>query len=99
MVFVQNPALHVGLIEELAAPWDSERTILVLTGTTDEGVVLANTTLLSGNAELAGNVVMVEESVGAHAFDTRSLLSTPGTGAGVFDANQTTLIQLGERWW
>ncbi|MDY7076303.1 MAG: cellulose biosynthesis cyclic di-GMP-binding regulatory protein BcsB [Chloroflexota bacterium] len=99
VVFVQNPALHVGLIEELAAPWDSERTILVLTGTTDEGVVLANTTLLSGNAELAGNVVMVEESVGAHAFDTRSLLSTPGTGAGVFDANQTTLIQLGERWW
>jgi hypothetical protein len=97
-VFVENDLGDIGLIEELSAPWDAERTILILTGTTDEGVALAGTTLFSKGDALAGNVVLVEESVGIRAFDTRSLLSTPGSGAGRPDANQV-LIQLGERWW
>jgi len=99
VILVQDPALNIGLIEELAAPWDTERTILVLTGTSDEGVALAITTLLHQRSELAGNVVLVEESAGIQTYDTRSLLSAPRSEIKRPDANQTLLIQLGERWW
>jgi hypothetical protein len=95
----QDPSRSIGLIEELAAPWDPERTILVLTGTTDEGVVLASTTLLSRSDALAGNVVFTERSVGIRAVDTRSLPSTPVSQAQEPDVNQSLLLQLGERWW
>jgi hypothetical protein len=112
VVFVQDPSRDIGLIEELAAPWDPERTILVLTGTTDEGVVLASTVLFSQSDALAGNVVLVEESVGIRALDTHSLPPTPVTQAegsalpptpvGQAEepaVDQSLLIQLGERWW
>jgi hypothetical protein len=99
VVFVQDPARDIGLIEELAAPWNPERTILVLTGTTDEGVALAATMLLSQGRALAGDVALVEESVGFQTFDTRHLLSTPEMEIERPDANQARLIQLGERWW
>jgi hypothetical protein len=99
VVFVQDPTRNIGLIEELAAPWDPERTILVLTGTTDEGVALAATTLLSQGGALAGNVALVEESVGIQTFDTRYLLPTPEREIEIPDASQSLLIQLGERWW
>lgn len=101
VLFVQDPSRNIGLIEELTAPWDPEQTILVLTGTTDEGVLLAGTTLLSHSDALAGNVALVEaieESVQIHTFDTRSFLSMPGDGDGMPDVNQI-LAQLSERWW
>jgi hypothetical protein len=112
VVFVQDPSRNIGLIEELAAPWDPERTILVLTGTTDEGVILASTTLFSQGDRLAGNVVLVEESVGVRALDTYSLPPTPVSQAEGLAlpptpvsraegpaVDQSLLIQLGERWW
>ncbi len=98
-VWVQDSSRSIGLIEELAAPWDLERTILVLTGTTDEGVVLASEVLFSGVDALAGNVVLVEESDGPDDLDIRSSLATPGSRAAMPEASQTLLIQLGERWW
>jgi hypothetical protein len=101
VLLVQDPSRSIGLIEELAAPWEPERTILVLSGTTDEGVGLAGTILLSQSEALAGNVALVEEiegSVQIHTFDTRSLLSMPGGGDATPDVNQT-LAQLSERWW
>jgi hypothetical protein len=98
-VSVQDPSRDIGVIQELAAPWDLDRTILVLTGTTDEGVVLASTTLFSQGDALAGNVVLVEESAGVDAFNIRSALSiAPSRDAGA-GADQILLIQLGERWW
>jgi hypothetical protein len=99
MLLAQDPSRAIGLIQELAAPWDPERTILVLTGTTDEGVAMAAATLLSESDELTGNVAVVEESVGVRAFDTRSLLSTSGNRADGPDARQALLVQLSERWW
>jgi hypothetical protein len=99
VVFVQDPTRNIGLIEELAAPWDPERTILALTGTTDEGVALAVTTLLSQGRALDGNVALVEESVDVQTFETRHLLSTPEMEIEEPDTNQPLLIQLGERWW
>jgi hypothetical protein len=99
VVFAQDPSRDIGLIEELAAPWNPERMILVLTGTTDAGVALAVTTLLSGSGRLAGNVVVVEESIGIRSFDTRPQVSTPTDRVEATDSNHTLLIQLGERWW
>ena len=99
VVYRQHPSRNIGLIEELAAPWDPERTILVLTGTTDEGVVLASTTLFSQRDKLAGNVVFVEGSLGVRALDTHSLPSTPVSRAQGPGMDQSLLIQLGERWW
>jgi len=97
--FAQDPSRDVGLIEELAAPWDTERTILVLTGTTDEGVALAVRTLFSRGGGLAGNVALVEDSIGIRTFDTRPFSPAPAGGTGRLDAGQTLLVQLGERWW
>lgn len=101
VLFVQDPSRSIGLVEELPAPWDPGQTILVLTGTADDGVLLAGTTLLSQSDALAGNVVLVEEieeSVHIYTFDTRSLLSMPGGGDGMLDISQM-LTQLGEYWW
>ena len=98
-ISTQDPSRSIGLIEELPAPWDLDRTILVLTGTTDEGVDLASTTLFSRGDALAGNVVLVEESARIRSFDAGPLLSASGSRASRSDATQTLLIQLGERWW
>jgi hypothetical protein len=99
VAFVDNVSRDIGLIEELTAPWNAERTILAITGTTDEGLVLAATAFLSQSDALAGNVVLVEEPVGIRTFDTRSLLAMPGNSTGAADPSQVLLIQLGERWW
>jgi hypothetical protein len=99
VVFAQDPSRGIGLIEELAAPWDPERTVLVLTGTTDEGVGLASRTLFSRDDAVAGNMVLVEESIGVHAFDTRPPSSTSGDQIAKPNTDWSLLIQLGERWW
>jgi hypothetical protein len=99
VVFVQDPARDIGLIEELPAPWDSERTILVLTGTTDEGIALASAELVLPSGALAGNVALVEESIGVRAFDTRPMVSEPDSVVKKPDASQSPLARLGERWW
>jgi hypothetical protein len=99
VVYVQDPSRNIGLIEELAAPWDPERTILVLTGTTDEGVVLASSVLFSQRDKLSGNVVFVEESRGVRALDTHSLPPTPVSRPERPAMDQSLLVQLGERWW
>ena len=97
--WVQDPLRDIGVIEELAAPWDPERTILVITGVSDEGVTLAGTTLFDQGEALDGNIVLVEESVGIRGLDTRSLLSDVGGQVTKVDAGQTVLIQLSKRWW
>ena len=99
VVYRQDPSQNIGVIEELAAPWDPERTILILTGTTDEGVVLASTTLFSQRDNLAGNVVFVEESLGIRTLDTHSLTPTPVSQPEKPAMDRSLLIQLGERWW
>lgn len=104
VVFVQTHSRSVGLIEELATPWDPERIILVLTGTTDDGVALAGVALLYRSDRLAGNLAVVEESmdkesIDVQAFDTRPLDLLPEGQTEVLDPEHDLLIQLGEWWW
>jgi hypothetical protein len=99
VLLVQDPSRNIGLIEELAVPWDLKRTVLVITGTSDEGVALAGATLLQRDNKLAGNVALVEESVGVQATDTRALSSTPRSEARGPDAERALLIRLAECWW
>lgn len=99
---VQEPARGIGIIEEIAAPWDSNRTILLLTGTTDEGVSLAGATLLSQidrSDVLTGNLVLVDKVTGIHSFDTRARPSVQENQVMEPHTSETLLIQLGERWW
>jgi hypothetical protein len=99
VVPIRDPSGELGVIEELAAPWDYRRTVLVLTGTADEGLVLVSTALFSQGDALAGNVVLVEEAGVTHAFDTRAL---PPASASLYaggESNLSVLMQLGERWW
>ena len=99
VMYIQDPSRDIGLIEELAAPWNPERTILVLTGTSNEGVALAGTVLFSQSNALAGNVAFVEESAGVRTLDTLSLPPTPSSRSEGPAVDQAVLIQLGERWW
>lgn len=99
VVSAQDSSRSIGLIEEIAAPWDLDRTILVLTGTTDEGVDLATTTLFSRGDALSGNVVLVEESTGIRSFDAVPMLGVLGGQGSGSDVSPTLLIQLAERWW
>jgi hypothetical protein len=58
----------------MVSPWNSNRTVLVLTGTTDEGVSLACATLISRSDRLAGNVAVTEALTGTiHTYETREL--------------------------
>jgi len=99
VAYVQDVAWHIGVIEELAAPWDPERTILVLTGTSDEGLALAGTALLSRDEALAGNVALVEESAGIHAWEAHGQPLSTESQARRPEIDQALVIRLGERWW
>ena len=99
VIYVQDPSWSVGLVEELAAPWDPERMILVLTGTTDEGVALASTVVFSQSAALAGNVAFVEESGEIQVLDTRLLPPEPIKPPPRPEQSPSLVFQLGEWWW
>jgi len=99
IAYVQDVSWHVGVIEELAAPWDPERTILVITGTSDEGLALAGTALLSRDDALAGNVALVEESAGIYAWEAHVQLLSAESQTRRLEIDQALVIRLGERWW
>ena len=74
VVFAPDPERDVGLIQEMVSPWNSNRTALVLTGTTDEGVSLACAALISRSDRLAGNVAVTEALTGTiYTYETREL--------------------------
>lgn len=83
-----QPGVNVGYLELLAAPWNSQRAILLVAGSTDEGLQWAGAALKLGRlrGQLTGNLAFVngEQVV---ATDTRlaqsaqSLLSTAAPGS------------------
>jgi hypothetical protein len=55
-----DPEQDSGLIQVASSPWNETRSILALTGTTDESVQLAIQALLEPEQELKGNLALVE---------------------------------------
>jgi hypothetical protein len=59
-----DPSRDAGLLQIADSPWNEERTLLVITGTTDEGVRLALQALLEAGDRIGGNLAVVEPVVG-----------------------------------
>ena len=101
VTFVQDPERDAGLIQELASPWNPEKTVLVITGTTGEGVSMAYEMLLFGAWSLAGNVAVVENSFGpVYSYETRTLtLAQESQTVEKVDVDSALRTRLAERWW
>lgn len=64
----------VGLIQELPSPWDNNRTVMIITGTDDQGIGWASNLLVDAELrqKLRGDVAMVNARGFLTAFDSRS---------------------------
>src|SRR5690606_11540172 len=68
-----RPGLNVGILEELASPWNPVRVIIVMTRTSAIGQEFAGTAIFDlafGRGALSGNIVFVGNN-DANAVDTR----------------------------
>ncbi len=74
-VLLRLPAgISLGYIQEIPSPWNEKRALLIVTGTTDEGVAWAANALSRQSWRLAGNLILVRgggEEV--YTIDTRKL--------------------------
>jgi len=112
VVFLADPERHAGFLQIAESPWNETYTLLVITGTTDEGTRLAAEALTSGNRRVSGNLAVIEpaldllisdpEAVSIYAMDTREDPLSSGTvqtfqGENTLSGDQE--IGLSERWW
>jgi len=73
------PDLSLGYIQEIPSPWNEERALLAVTGTTDEGLEWAAYALSQRYWNLAENLVLVregEDKVDIQSIDTRGLTNS-----------------------
>ena len=112
VVFLVDPERHAGLLQIFDSPWNEDYTVLVVTGTTDDGIALTIAPLASGNRRLQGNLAVVEPSldptetdpnaVNIYAIDTRGQAQET-TGPQTFIPGDTLSdsqeINLSEQWW
>lgn len=71
-----SPDTPLGYIQEIPSPWNAHRALLVVTGTTDEGVAWATHALSHQMWRLKGNLALVregEEGIEIQSIDTRGL--------------------------
>jgi hypothetical protein len=98
---VTDTRLGAGLIQELRSPWNPARRILVLTGTTENGLDRAYETLFYRASALAGNLAVAETATGAlRTF----YIDMPGASPEPQPQDEqelapALLIRLAERWW
>lgn len=73
VIFRLPPGLSLGYLQLVPSPWNPERAFLAITGTTDEGVVQANTVLIERPWTLKGSLALIRgENV--KTLDTRGLI-------------------------
>jgi hypothetical protein len=104
----------VGLIQIAQSPWNKERTVLALTGTTDKGAQLAVRTFFDPPRPLRGNLVVVEALSPTSSSPRLQMLDTrptnpetpiaPGTGdpgdpSAVPAMSSSDKLLLAESWW
>lgn len=83
VVFRLSPGLNLGYLQLIPSPWNADRAVLALTGTTDEGVQQAFR-ILTGRALPAGNLVLINGTK-VSAINTR-ILTQGGVAAAVATA-------------
>jgi hypothetical protein len=108
-ILTETTTRNAGLLQELVSPWNSERAILVITGTTDEGVVAAFDLLLGnlpeewGSASFSGNVAVIEGqriySTDTRLLEGQGLSYRPTPVAPVAVPGALPQRELATRWW
>jgi hypothetical protein len=74
VVYRMPPGVSLGYVQELISPWNEDRAMLAVTGTTDEGVDWALASLTDSELiwRLAGNLVLVRDQE-VRSMDTREV--------------------------
>lgn len=95
IVFLADPERDAGFLQILDSPWNPDYTLLVVTGTTDEGVEYGATALANARRGLDGDLAVVEPTLRLpnapvatteeiettiYAVDTRTISSDPNAG-------------------
>jgi len=72
VIYRLPPGVSLGYVQELFSPWDEDRAMLAVTGTTDEGLVWALTSLtdVKLQRELTGNLALIRDRQ-VRSIDTR----------------------------
>jgi hypothetical protein len=101
-----GPNRDLGILAVIDSPWNEAYGLLVIVGTTDEGLRLAVQALLGHAASLEGDVAVVEPDpahpaeeprrVIIHAADTRPPAVVP---EGTVAVDPGVRARLAERWW
>lgn len=107
VAFVPDPERDAGLLEIIASPWNAQYSLLVISGTTDQGVQMAIRTLLEQPQELKGDLAVVEptfladesDQLGTYAVDTRPPVTIDEETSADDTAAENELVPMAERWW
>jgi hypothetical protein len=110
VAFLADPNRAAGLLEIAPSPWDDKFSVLVIAGTTDQGVDLAVQTLLDKTAVLEGNLAVVEpvfdplspeaNQISTFSIDTRPPAILNDDEASIIrPISKTDEIALAQRWW
>lgn len=110
VVLLVNPERDAGLLQMVKSPWNTNYSILIVTGTTDAGSELAVEPLILENRNLTGNLAVVESifdpfsdnpnKISIYAVDTRETQDIDRgvqTFTNILSNNQE--ISLSEQWW
>lgn len=103
VVVQQMPDWSIGLLQTFPSPWNPERRILAVTGTTDESVAWSLQALTSSSRELAGNLIVVGVDGVLYTLNVHeaSAQQMPPVEAGVVRVGEDTewWLTLAEKWW
>jgi len=108
VAFTPDANRDAGLLQIIPSPWNEDLSMLVISGTTDEGYRLAVEALLSGDTGLRGNLAVIEPvfdpfateplKVSTYSIDTRPAQPVEEASTGApGDARESSA--LAGRWW
>lgn len=107
--FMPDPERVAGLLQVINSPWNSNYSLLAITGTSQEGIGLALESLLSETRGLKGNVAVIEptpipsdetDPIKIHSTDTRPPEEVSDDEASLEDKfTENDLVLLSKRWW
>jgi hypothetical protein len=107
ITFELDPGRALGLLEMTDSPWDRDRALIAITGTSDKGTRLAVQALLEQPRALQGNLAVAEPvyyssstesgQIQTHSTDTRGLTLSKTAVDDV--TGKRDLALAAERWW